>query len=157
MKLLEDCSVFSGRSSRSALQSTIARLTIDDVLLHQPELAPAFSNLRQTWGLPSQLSAEDSQFTALRKDWTAMYSRLVAPFAERCVFKSSSGHLGLSPRKAETGDLVAFVQKGRLPFIVRPVQGFEGLYILVGDAYVDGLMYGEVGYLGLPLENITLV
>jgi hypothetical protein len=128
------------------------------MIYQQPELGPIFSSTREKWGLPPLPTAEDMKFAYAREMAAAIYSRLATPYAERRLFASSSGHVGLAPPGAGIGDLVAFLQKGRLPFIVRPAPGYEGvLYTLVGDAYVDGLMYGEVADRGLSLEDIILV
>lgn len=83
---------------------------------------------------------------------------MVAPFAERRLFARSSGHVGLAPPGARIGDMVAFMQRGKVPFVIRFVSNIrQSASTLVGDAYVDGLMYGEIGTLNLDLEVITLV
>jgi hypothetical protein len=42
---------------------------------------------------------------------------------------------------AEEGDYIVLVQGARIPLIVR---GREGMWELVGDAYVHGVMSGEL-------------
>jgi hypothetical protein len=57
-------------------------------------------------------------------------------------FISKSGHCGLARNGTEPGDLTVLFPETRTPFILRPSE-HEGKYQLVGNAYVDGIMYGE--------------
>lgn len=49
-------------------------------------------------------------------------------------------YLGLTAEHVESGDVVAILLGGQLPFVLRKV---EGHYILIGEAYVHGIMDGE--------------
>ncbi|KAF0329377.1 hypothetical protein GQ607_003326 [Colletotrichum asianum] len=40
----------------------------------------------------------------------------------------------------QSGDVVVALAGADIPFVLRPV---EGGYILVGECYVEGVMYGE--------------
>jgi len=71
----------------------------------------------------------------------------------RCLFITNDGRLGLAPSSTRAGDVVAFVRNARVPFVLRPAG--DGRYYFVGEAYVRGLMHGEVGI--LELGNILLV
>lgn len=51
-----------------------------------------------------------------------------------------SGYIGLVSPKAQVGDLIVVIMGARIPFVIRKAQGG---YLLVGDAYVHGLMEGE--------------
>lgn len=57
------------------------------------------------------------------------------------------GSSGFAPRDVLPGDLVVVFFGARTPFIFRMIAG--GLespeYELMGDCYVQGLMYGEAG------------
>jgi Heterokaryon incompatibility protein (HET) len=59
----------------------------------------------------------------------------------RRLVKTSKGYLGLAPGRAELGDVVALVKGGQLPLILR-ASGSH--WELVGDAYVHGMMQGEL-------------
>jgi hypothetical protein len=48
--------------------------------------------------------------------------------------------MGLAPHIVENGDIVTVLFGSSHPVILRP---YEGYCIVVGDAYVYGLMYGE--------------
>ena len=51
-----------------------------------------------------------------------------------------TGYIGLVPPCAQVGDLVVVIFGATVPYVVRRVQSG---YLLVGDAFVHGLMYGE--------------
>ncbi|KAF2754812.1 HET-domain-containing protein [Pseudovirgaria hyperparasitica] len=65
----------------------------------------------------------------------------------RCLFMNSSGNLGLGPLETKQGDSVAVLVGGATPFVVRPRNHF---WILIGECFVDGLMYGEVLFGPIP-------
>ncbi|KAF2447731.1 hypothetical protein P171DRAFT_354406, partial [Karstenula rhodostoma CBS 690.94] len=70
----------------------------------------------------------------------------------RRLFITSGGHLGLSPKDMQSNDVVIVASGAEVPFILR--EASEGGYKLVGEAYVDGVMDGEV--LDMGLERVTL-
>jgi hypothetical protein len=76
----------------------------------------------------------------------------------RRLIITENGHLGLAPFPAKVGDLVVIANGSIVPLILRrseeaPAEvkdavvheGHDEKYILVGDAYVAGIMFGE-GY-----------
>ena len=65
--------------------------------------------------------------------------------------------MGFIPMDAEIGDVIALLEGGRVPYILRPKTGVdEGCYELIGDAYVHGIMDGE-GWSPDLLQEIVLV
>jgi hypothetical protein len=66
-------------------------------------------------------------------------------FYEDIRFGSASGPktlFGLAPKEAEDGDLVCILFGCTVPVILRPIEDL-GLYKLIGEAYVHGVMDGE--------------
>jgi hypothetical protein len=61
-----------------------------------------------------------------------------------CLTKK--GYIGLAPLNAAEGDVVAVLNGGRVPFILRRLE--NGKFQLVGEAYVHGLMRGEFDVFG---------
>ena len=59
----------------------------------------------------------------------------------RCFFTTECGKMGLGPFSAKGGDVVAMIFGGPLCLVLRP-RGPQ--YKLVGDAYVQGVMKGEL-------------
>lgn len=68
------------------------------------------------------------------------FSELLDHAYNRCFARSKKGYYCLAPPGARERDSVAIVNGGDLPLIIRP-SGNE--WILVGVAYVHGIMYGE--------------
>jgi hypothetical protein len=62
----------------------------------------------------------------------------------RRPFISEAGFIGLVPMDAAEGDLLAVVHVARVPFVLRAREGDKNGWVLIGEAYVDGLMDGEV-------------
>jgi hypothetical protein len=82
-------------------------------------------------------------------------SRLDTIIGDRCLISTKNDLLGLAPNSAKPGDSVAFVRNSPVPFIIRKVA--DGRYELVGEAYIHGLMHGELGKEGpVALEEIIL-
>ncbi|KAI5927095.1 heterokaryon incompatibility protein-domain-containing protein [Camillea tinctor] len=74
----------------------------------------------------------------------------------RTVFRTDANYLGNGPRQLKVGDQVWILAGAKVPFILRP-QACGG-YQLVGEAYVHGVMRGEVlDRPGVGSEEIELV
>ncbi|KAI1362276.1 heterokaryon incompatibility protein 6 [Xylaria arbuscula] len=65
-----------------------------------------------------------------------------------------TGYIGLAPPCAQAGDLVVVVLGATVPYVLRKVQNG---YILVGDAFIHGLMYGEALQRSLHPLDIVLI
>lgn len=60
----------------------------------------------------------------------------------RCLFSTANGRIGLGPKEVRVGDQICVIQNAWTPFVIPPGQG-KGCSGFIGEAYVDGLMYGE--------------
>ena len=69
-------------------------------------------------------------------------------------FRSPKGYLGITKIGAELlpTDLICILLGANVPFILRKV---DEHYILISDAYVEGLMYGEA--IGMMREGVLAV
>jgi hypothetical protein len=72
---------------------------------------------------------------------------------------TTKGYFALVPRGARLGDEVVVLDKACVPFVVRRKEGLKGgMYELLGEAYVHGIMKGEVMDMeDIELEDVTLV
>jgi len=64
----------------------------------------------------------------------------------RAYFSTVGGRVGLGPRNIESGDTVCIVHGAKLPYVLRFKPGGgsgSSSCEFMGDAYVDGVMYGE--------------
>jgi len=61
------------------------------------------------------------------------------------------GYVGVIPKMAQVGNLVAIMKGGRVPFILQRSEEREGAFRLVGECYVHCLMNVE----GLSLPRVA--
>lgn len=81
--------------------------------------------------------------------------RRVMQFLRACrPFITASGFVGLAPPHIESGDVVCIFVGGTVPYILRREE--EGVYSLVGEAFVHGVMYGEWMATKPTIKTITL-
>ncbi|KAF2110440.1 heterokaryon incompatibility protein-domain-containing protein [Lophiotrema nucula] len=59
----------------------------------------------------------------------------------RSVFATEENWLGLGPASTQAGDVLCIFRNARVPHIIRPLENAS--YLLIGEAYVHGIMYGE--------------
>lgn len=61
-------------------------------------------------------------------------------------FLTKMGYLGMGPIEGRSGDIVVVFCGGRIPFVLRPLDGSSGHseFLYIGEAYCDGIMDGEV-------------
>jgi hypothetical protein len=69
----------------------------------------------------------------------------------RCLIMTKDKRLGLGPSSTQPGDVVAFVRNAKTPMILGVS---DGHYRLVGEAYIHGLMHGEIS--STTLQTIIL-
>ena len=68
----------------------------------------------------------------------------IAVLAEHRFLVSEQGRYGIGPRECKTGDTACLVFGSSFPFILRQIESHDAdRYVLIGDAYVHGVMYGE--------------
>ncbi|KAK3368022.1 heterokaryon incompatibility protein-domain-containing protein [Podospora didyma] len=67
---------------------------------------------------------------------------------------SEKGYVGLASSETEAGDVICCLYGGSTPFVLRAVE--NGIHLLVGEAYVYGIMDGEALELNLPEVTFVL-
>lgn len=73
----------------------------------------------------------------------------------RRPFRSAKGLLGLGPLGAREGDKIWLLPGADVPFVFR--RAGDSTFTVIGEAYVHGVMDGELFQPSLGLQNITLV
>jgi hypothetical protein len=114
------------------------------------------------------LSPEDLYDEEVRHVHSAINSTTVG----RRFIVAENGHVGFAPESCEEGDLQVVLPGGRMPYVLRPQsssnaenerQDDEGEehYKILGDAYIHGVMDGEIfdilDEIGGEMEDIFLV
>lgn len=90
-----------------------------------------------------------------------MYAILVnvESLTDRLLFNTRDGRFGFSSKGVQAGDLLCVLNGSPTPHVVRKTDDREGeeRYVFVGDAYVHGLMHGEVDSLGIAERELVFV
>ncbi|KAF2006554.1 hypothetical protein P154DRAFT_421812 [Amniculicola lignicola CBS 123094] len=73
---------------------------------------------------------------------------------KRRLFKTRGHYLGTGPRSLRQDDEVWILHGGAVPYVLRPKA--NGKYQLIGEAFVYGVMHGEVQGMSLPKLHITI-
>jgi Heterokaryon incompatibility protein (HET) len=75
----------------------------------------------------------------------------VKPFLSEDAF---GGFVGLCPSEAQPGDEIFIPLGSHVPLVFR--KDVDGFYLVIGDAYVQGLMDGEALELNLQVQDVRL-
>ncbi|KAL2279790.1 hypothetical protein FJTKL_13159 [Diaporthe vaccinii] len=59
-------------------------------------------------------------------------------------FTTTKGYCGTSTPLVEPGDLICIIPSVQTPLVIRPVEGKDKTFRMIGSSYVYGMMYGEV-------------
>ncbi|KAL8836532.1 MAG: hypothetical protein Q9170_002887 [Blastenia crenularia] len=138
---------------RNISPEALVRTLIADVL-HEPptpspevrslfkSVFPATVYLQALRNLPhlAHKAVSDEEKILLQRYLNAM--NLVC--GGRSFFATTGGRFGIGPAEIREGDLVCVLRSGRVPFVFRAVLEQDGLYELVGEAYVHDVMKGEI-------------
>jgi hypothetical protein len=75
------------------------------------------------------------------KEIIQTYLKMVQDQKGRTPFLTVQGYVGLAPEHVEEKDIVVAFPGAVFPYVLRKCE--DGMYVLVGQAYVHGVMYGE--------------
>ncbi|MCJ1263983.1 hypothetical protein MMC22_003854 [Lobaria immixta] len=103
--------------------------------------------------LPEDYMPSVDEHTRRMKYTTALLKTMKKILNHRQIFRSSAGHLCIGPETVEPGDKLCILTGAEVPFILR---NDGDRYVLVGEAYVDGCMDGEILAQGLKSEVFDL-
>jgi hypothetical protein len=76
----------------------------------------------------------------------------------RSLFRTELGILGLGPRQAQPGDRIFILKGAAVPYMFRKsrVEGDSTAHELLGDVYMNGIMYGEIDESSITWEEIVV-
>jgi hypothetical protein len=99
---------------------------------------------KDSWQYPDGLEKPQAMRSKMTKSFHVHhlvdYIRLLQQ--ERQFLRTEEGYIGTGPSQTKAGDKVVILYGSILPFILR--ERGEGRYLLLGEAYIHGLMHGEV-------------
>ena len=61
----------------------------------------------------------------------------------RSFFSTTKGTIGIAPNSIQSGDLICIFYNASTPFVLHRRSMELQEYALVGEAYIDGYMFGE--------------
>ncbi|KAK7409078.1 Folylpolyglutamate synthetase [Neonectria punicea] len=129
----------------------------EERILETVQLEAEFSFLNGNQSPPSELS--DNQRVAWLLQHCKGYFEALHRYSDEkrpmmCSGKYGFAYLGMGPREMETGDRIIIFQGAHVPFVVRA--GSRGLFQVVGEAYVYGMMYGEMLNSATQFEMVVI-
>lgn len=140
----------------------------------QPHHTPLSESIYPEWRTLLQLEGPDSPYnvemyrerlsTVVEDMFNGTYSpiglaQLQHEFEQsggsmRRLFRTRDGYLGTGPRSLKIGDEVWILHGAGVPFVLRMRP--NGNYQLIGEAFVYGIMHGEMQGLNLRRQHITI-
>lgn len=133
------------------IKEAIWRTSLGDKLTKGPDKAPSWCETIFTGYIDVELGNTDAKLvmppesaTSI-EDGVELFSkfqrRVDTMLFRRAAIRTEDGWIGLAPDIAKEGDVVVILSGGDVPYVLRPE---EDVYLLVGECYVEGVMYGEV-------------
>jgi hypothetical protein len=105
---------------------------------------PASEDYGERWAIiiaPEPRNVSLNEINKRRSFIWPYHSRFSMTTVGRSLFIAESGFLVLTDCRVRKGDIVVILYGGRLPYILRD---FGGMYVFMGEAYVPGIMNGEM-------------
>lgn len=134
-----------------SMSEAIWRTVIGDKLHPDLTSAPSycgtfFSGLKQSHFSDTQASISLTDGVETLEEglaaWYRFQERVDEMLFRRAAFRTEDGWIGLAPDEVAEGDVVVILSGGDVPFVLREVG--DGGYVLVGECFVEGAMYGDV-------------
>lgn len=126
------------RATRLAAQTQEARSSLGDDVLN-PEVRALCAELDT---LLAELKARE---TSPEYPSEELFQSQMCAMVGKRPFVTRKGYVGMAPKIAQPGDVVVVLFGGQTPFVLRPAAGEpEGFFNLLGEAYCDGIMDGEM-------------
>lgn len=108
--------------------------------------------------LPSGPTSSETAYSSVTSSEISTFRGFfcIATAMRKLFISEKEEWLGLAPMDAEVGDRIALLEGGNVPYILRQKPGQENEWLIIGDAYVHGIMDGE-GWNRDQLVDIVLV
>lgn len=76
-------------------------------------------------------------------DFRIFGAELMRVASSRSLIITEKGFIGVAPMDTRPGDVVCVVRGYHMPIVIRPVEAKQGVYRLIGNSYVHGIMDGS--------------
>ncbi|KAE9375141.1 HET-domain-containing protein [Stipitochalara longipes BDJ] len=101
-----------------------------------------FRSLLRLFLMKKMDSKRDDSFAFPSDRGGSSYMSFMQQMYGRRAFRTENGYVGLGPAGMTTGDNVCIIFGAQVPYVLRP--DGKGRYQLVGEAYIHGIMDGEL-------------
>lgn len=98
-------------------------------------------DVKKEFGLACKPNSDDSDIFMAALDEAGLLRTLFIAAADGD--HSDRRYLGLGPAVAQNGDVVMLIAGTHVPYVLRKQTSNSDVWVLVGEAYVHGAMYGE--------------
>ncbi|KAF5982320.1 heterokaryon incompatibility het-6 [Fusarium coicis] len=146
------------KSPDASLSEALFLIGIED---HRDLLSGLLHPYRHIYETEQQIELESSLTESQDQSFKARTSLIQLDWGsashKRSLFRTKTGHLGLAPQTIRVSDEVGILQGAEVPHVFRRDSGSETSLSLVGDAYVYGIMHGELESEDLKFANVRLV
>ncbi|KAM0174590.1 hypothetical protein ACHAPF_005957 [Botrytis cinerea] len=122
---------------------------INDLSKHRlnESLIPAWEDLEKLIVIAANEDLTDPEKTKLDKDYGDFYESFRIAYAGRRMFRTEKGYWGIAAQTLDVDneDEIWVIAGSKVPMVLRPVRGSNSVNReLIGEAYVHGIMNGEV-------------
>jgi hypothetical protein len=119
-------------------RTLIANRSLNPQMLYQPFEGDSIASYKAYKAHLHTLAKDGSSTAPVGLSYAMVDAR-----TERDFISTEGRRIGYAPPGVEVGDVIGVFENGIVPFFLRH-ESTNGLMMLVGEGYVDGLMYGEV-------------
>nr|OQO27261.1 hypothetical protein B0A51_04897 [Rachicladosporium sp. CCFEE 5018] len=113
-------------------------------MLEELPLVFSMERLTQIRDIDASDSLNAPEYSEVSTEEVVFHSMLDKPMASRRMFQTDTQLLGLAHVAAMAGDEVWILSDAKVPFVLRLLSDSTGRYSLVGEAYVHGVMFGQL-------------
>ncbi|KAK3380896.1 heterokaryon incompatibility protein-domain-containing protein [Podospora didyma] len=125
-------------------------------MLERPETPVQFDEFGLDAPRKEPTQAYDEEEDGQKTMAATLTSRRERISTGRAIFRTEENYLGNGPRSVLPGDQVWVLEGASTPIVLRP-KGDTGRFVLVGEAYVHGIMRGEAfAREGFTMKEIEL-
>jgi hypothetical protein len=138
----------SGNAKAPPEFSEVFSLVLDSSTGNMPSLPGQIYSPRRKKGF---YTLNSLRYRQPQKTLEELRRSFVAAAHNRRFVVTDKGYFALVPRGARIGDSICVLERGHVPFVIRPGGTRDG-YEMLGESYVHGIMQGEV----MEIEDILL-
>ena len=133
------------RNGTQNVQDAFWRTIVADRMANFSHLPPDVDwDTWEKWSQDPSADAELSRDPEISLPATAFWELVKDRMRYRVFARARNGDMCLVPKKAQPGDVLALFRGGDVPFLLRRYRDTASDWMIIGEAYVHGVMNGEL-------------